>query len=295
MCIVHNETSTGITLPLGEIRHVIDAARHPALLLADTISSLGSIDFRMDEWGVDGVVGGSQKGLMLPTGLGFTGVSAKGMAAHRSSTLPKHYFNWSNMIGRRHKSFVGTVPTGPFYGMREALRIIEEEGLEEVFARHHRLAEAVRASVRRWAGNNGPQLFCTDPQRLSDSVTAVLMPEGHDAEAVRQTALERFNVSLGGGPGQARRPRVPHRAPRRPQRADGARHPGRGRAVAPAAAGAARQRRGGRRDGLAGGAGSGLTARPPLPLRSPGQRVGVSALTARLQLPLRPQGRRGPG
>ncbi len=159
VCIVHNETSTGITLPLAEIRQVIDAARHPALLLADTISSLGSIDFRMDEWGVDGVVGGSQKGLMLATGLGFTGVSAKGMAAHQSSKLPKHYFNWSNMIGRRHKSFVGTVPTAPFYGMREALRIIEEEGLDQVLARHHRLAEAVRACVRRWAGNNGPQLF----------------------------------------------------------------------------------------------------------------------------------------
>ncbi len=202
VCIVHNETSTGVTLPLGEIRRVIDAMRHPALLLADTISSLGSIDFRMDEWGVDGVVGGSQKGLMLTTGLGFTGVSAKGMAAHRSSKLPKHYFNWSNMIGRRHKSFVGTVPTAPFYGMHEALRIIEEEGLEQVIARHHRLAEAVRACVRRWAGNNGPQLFCTDPQRLSDSVTAVLMPEGHDAEAVRRTALDRFNVSLGGGLGK---------------------------------------------------------------------------------------------
>jgi alanine-glyoxylate transaminase/serine-glyoxylate transaminase/serine-pyruvate transaminase len=201
LCIVHNETSTGVTLPLGAIREVLDAARHPALLLADTISSLGSIDFRMDDWGVDGVVGGSQKGLMLTTGLGFTGVSAKGMAAHKSSTLPKHYFNWSNMVGRRHKSFVGTVPTGPFYGMQEALRIVEEEGLEAVLARHHRLAEAVRACVRHWSGNAGPQLYCTDPARLSDSVTAVLVPEGHDAEAVRRTALDRFNVSLGGGLG----------------------------------------------------------------------------------------------
>jgi alanine-glyoxylate transaminase/serine-glyoxylate transaminase/serine-pyruvate transaminase len=201
LCIVHNETSTGVTLPLGAIREVLDAARHPALLLADTISSLGSIDFRMDDWGVDGVVGGSQKGLMLTTGLGFTGVSAKGMAAHKSSTLPKHYFNWSNMVGRRHKSFVGTVPTGPFYGMQESLRIIEEEGLEAVLARHHRLAEAVRACVRHWSGNAGPQLYCTDPARLSDSVTAVLVPEGHDAEAVRRTALDRFNVSLGGGLG----------------------------------------------------------------------------------------------
>ncbi|MBV1796357.1 alanine--glyoxylate aminotransferase family protein [Siccirubricoccus sp. G192] len=199
VCAVHNETSTGMVLPLAEVRAAMDAAGHPALLLADTISSLGSIDFRMDEWGVDAAVGGSQKGLMLPTGMSFTGVSDKAMAAHKDSRLPKHYFNWTNMLARRHKSFVGTVPISLFYGLQESLRLIEEEGLEEVFARHSRLGEAVRRCVQHWSGNNGPQLFCTNPGRFSDSVTAVLMPEGHDADALRRTALGRFNVSLGGG------------------------------------------------------------------------------------------------
>jgi alanine-glyoxylate transaminase/serine-glyoxylate transaminase/serine-pyruvate transaminase len=200
VCAVHNETSTGMVIPLAELRAALDATGHPALLLADTISSLGSIDFRMDEWGVDAAVGGSQKGLMLPTGMSFTGVSEKAMAAHRTAKLPKHYFNWTNMLARQpHQSFVGTVPTSLFYGLQESLRLIEEEGLEEVFARHSRLAGAVRACVRHWSGNNGPQLFCTTPSRLSDSVTGVLMPEGHDADALRRVALGRFNVSLGGG------------------------------------------------------------------------------------------------
>jgi alanine-glyoxylate transaminase/serine-glyoxylate transaminase/serine-pyruvate transaminase len=199
VCAVHNETSTGMVIPIAEVRAAMDAAGHPALLLADTISSLGSIDFRMDEWGVDAAVGGSQKGLMLPTGMSFTGVSDKAMAAHKASRLPKHYFNWTNMLARPHRSFVGTVPISLFYGLRESLRLIEEEGLEEVFARHSRLAGAVRRCVQHWSGNNGPQLFCTNPPRFSDSVTAVLMPEGHDADALRRTALGRFNVSLGGG------------------------------------------------------------------------------------------------
>ncbi len=196
---VHNETSTGMTLPIAEIRAAMDATGHPALLLADTISSLGSIDFRMDEWGVDAAVGGSQKGLMLPTGLSFTGVSAKALEAHKTSKLPKHYFNWTAMMGRPHKSFIGTVPTNFFYGLQESLRLIEEEGLEHVFARHSRLGEAVRRCVRHWSGNNGPQLFCVTPSRLSDSVTAVLMPEGFSADAVRKTCLSKFNVSIGGG------------------------------------------------------------------------------------------------
>jgi len=199
VCIVHNETSTGMTFPIERVRAALDAARHPALLLADTISSLACMEFRMDEWGVDAAVGGSQKGLMLPTGMSFTGVSEKALAAHRESRLPKHYFNWTNMLARRHRSFVGTVPITLFYGLKEALRLIELEGLEEVFARHARLGEAVRRCVRHWSGNDGPRLFCTVPERLSNSVTAVLMPEGHDAEAVRETALRRFNVSLGGG------------------------------------------------------------------------------------------------
>ncbi|MBR0669572.1 pyridoxal-phosphate-dependent aminotransferase family protein [Neoroseomonas soli] len=202
VCAVHNETATGMVLPLTEVRAALDAAGHPALLLADTISSLGSIDFRMDAWGVDVAVGGSQKGLMLPTGMSFTGVSAKAMAAHAGSRLPKSYFNWTNMLARRHKSFIGTVPTSLFYGLKESLRLLEEEGLDQVFTRHARLAEAVRRCVRHWSGNNGPQLFCLSPDRYSDSVTAILMPEGHDAEAVRRIALQTFNVSLGGGLGR---------------------------------------------------------------------------------------------
>ena len=202
VCAVHNETATGMMLPLAELRAALDATGHPALLLSDTISSLGSLDFRMDEWGIDVAVGGSQKGLMLPTGMSFTGVSAKAMAAHAGSRLPKSYFSWTNMLTRRHKSFIGTVPTSLFYGLQESIRLIEEEGLDAVFARHARLAEAVRRCVRHWSGNNGPSLFCENPDRLSNSVTAVLMPEGHDAEAVRRIALNTFNVSLGGGLGR---------------------------------------------------------------------------------------------
>ncbi|CAA9232301.1 MAG: Serine--glyoxylate aminotransferase [uncultured Craurococcus sp.] len=202
VCVVHNETATGMTLPVQEIRAAMDATGHPALLLADTISSLGSLDFRMDEWGVDASVGGSQKGLMLHTGMSFNGVSAKAMEAHKASRLPKHYFNWTNMLARPHKSFVGTVPVSFFYALQESLRLIEqEEGLENVFARHRRLAGAVRAAVQHWSGNNGPQLFCLNPARYSDSVTAIMMPEGFNADDLRGVALKRFNVSLGGGLG----------------------------------------------------------------------------------------------
>ncbi len=199
---MHNETATGLAIPLQEVRRAIDEAKHPALFLVDTISSLVSLEFRMDEWGIDGVVGGSQKGLMCPTGTSFTAVSDKGMAAHKESRLARFYFDWTRMLARPpHNSFVGTIPVNAFYGLREALRLIEEEGLENVIARHHYLAEGVRRSVRVWAGNDGPQLFCSNPARYSDSVTAVLMPEGSDAEAVRRTARHRYNVSLGGGLG----------------------------------------------------------------------------------------------
>ena len=136
---------------------------------------------------------------MLPTGMSFTGVSEKAMAAHKEARLPKFYFNWTKMLGRQQRSFVGTIPIGLFYGLRESLRLIEDEGLEEVFRRHARLGEAVRRCVRHWSGSDGPQLFCTNPGRYSDSVTAVLMPEGFDSEAVRRTALNRFNVSTGAG------------------------------------------------------------------------------------------------
>ena len=198
---VHNETSTGMSMPMDKLRAAIDSAGHPALLLVDTISSLGSLEYRMDAWRIDGTVGGSQKGLMLPTGFSFTAVSDKAMQAHKQAQLSRHYFDWTVMLRRRHRSFVGTVPTSLFYGLRESLRLIEAEGLEALVARHARLAEATRRAVRAWSGNQGPQLFCLDPARVSDSVTAVLMPGGHDANALRRTALDRYNVSLGGGLG----------------------------------------------------------------------------------------------
>ena len=199
---VHSETATGMALPIGDVRQAIDAAGHDALLLVDTISSLGSLEFRMSDWGVDGVVGGSQKGLMLPTGMSFTATSAKAMQAHKSATIARHYFDWTEMMSRGFRSFMGTVPTGYFFGLCESIRLIEEEGLDAVVARHHRLAEATRRAVRAWAGNQGPQLYCLDPARYSDSVTAVLMPEGQDAEKLRKTALDQFNVSIGGGLGR---------------------------------------------------------------------------------------------
>ncbi|RVT96693.1 aminotransferase class V-fold PLP-dependent enzyme [Rhodovarius crocodyli] len=205
VCAVHNETAAGTMLDIGAVRAAMDAAGHPALLLADTISSLASLPFEMDAWGVDVVVGGSQKGLMLPTGFSFTGVSEKALEAHKGSRIPKHYFDWSEMLTRRHRSFIGTVPTTLFYGLAESLRLLEEEGLEQVWARHTRLARAVRAAVKHWSGNGpnsnvgGPELYCQDDARASDSVTAILMPDGHDADAVRATCRNRFNVSLGAG------------------------------------------------------------------------------------------------
>jgi alanine-glyoxylate transaminase/serine-glyoxylate transaminase/serine-pyruvate transaminase len=202
VCVVHNETATGLMLPLPAIRAAIDAAGHPALFLVDTISSLGSLEFRMDEWKIDCVVGGSQKGLMLPTGMSFTGVSDKGLAAHAQARLHRFYFDWTMMANRTQKSFIGTIPVNILYGLRESIRLLDEEGLDNVIARHSRLAEATRRAVRVWAGNNGPTLFCVSPDRYSDSVTAVLMPEGFNGDALRKTIRERFNVSLGGGLGK---------------------------------------------------------------------------------------------
>ena len=202
VCVVHNETATGLFIPIPEVRAAIDAVKHPALLLVDTISSLGSLDFRMDEWKIDGVVGGGQKGLMLPTGMSFTAVSPKALEVHKNAKLARFYFDWTLMLARNPQSFIGTIPVNFFYGLKESIRLLEEEGLPNVIARHHRLGEAVRRAVKVWAGNNGPQLFCTNPGRFSDSVTAVQMPEGHDAEALRRTARQRFNVSLGGGLGK---------------------------------------------------------------------------------------------
>jgi alanine-glyoxylate transaminase/serine-glyoxylate transaminase/serine-pyruvate transaminase len=200
VCVTHNETSTGMMLHPADFRAALDATGHPALLLTDTISSLACMDFRNDEWGVDCAVGGTQKGLMLPTGLSFNTISAKAWEASKQSTMRKSYFSWANMMKLPHKSFMGTPPTSLFYGMKESLRLLlEDEGLDNVFARHTRLASAVRCAVNHWSGNGGPQLFCTNPARYSDSVTTVLMPEGHDANKMRNTALERLNVSLGGG------------------------------------------------------------------------------------------------
>jgi alanine-glyoxylate transaminase/serine-glyoxylate transaminase/serine-pyruvate transaminase len=202
VCVVHNETATGMMLPLPAIRDAIDAANHPALFLVDTISSLGSLEFRMDDWKIDCVVGGSQKGLMLPTGMSFTGVSDKALAAHASAKLHRFYFDWTLMQNRAQKSFIGTIPVNIFFGLRESIRLLDEEGIDNVTARHTRLAEATRRAVKVWAGNNGPQLFCLTPDRYSDSVTAILMPEGYNGDALRKTVRDRFNVSLGGGLGK---------------------------------------------------------------------------------------------
>jgi alanine-glyoxylate transaminase/serine-glyoxylate transaminase/serine-pyruvate transaminase len=199
---VHNETATGLFLPMADVRRALDQAKHPALLLADTISSLGSMEYKMDAWGIDVTIAGSQKGLMLPTGLAMTGVSAKAMEAARKAKLPKYYFNWELMASRKPQRFNGTVPVHFFFGLQESIKLIEEETLEGVFARHARLAEATRACVRAWgADGKGPSLFGQTEERLSNSVTTIMMPEGHTSDAMRKTALERFNLSLGGGLG----------------------------------------------------------------------------------------------
>jgi alanine-glyoxylate transaminase / serine-glyoxylate transaminase / serine-pyruvate transaminase len=211
--VVHNETSTGVVHDVAALRRAIDAAGHPALFLVDVISSLASMDFRMDEWGVDVVVAGSQKGLMLPTGMAFTGVSRRALAATAAAELPRVYWDWRRLVeGASQAVWNGTAPVHFFYGLQEALRMLEEEGLDNVFARHHRLAEATRHAVRFWRRNDGPEIFAADPRGQSDSVTAVLTPEGWDAHKVREICLDKFNVSLGGGLGplQGRVLRIGH-------------------------------------------------------------------------------------
>jgi alanine-glyoxylate transaminase / serine-glyoxylate transaminase / serine-pyruvate transaminase len=198
--VVQNETSTGVVNDIAALRRAIDAARHPALFLVDTISSLASMDFRMDEWGVDVVVAGSQKGLMLPTGMAFTGISTRAIAATAEAKLPRVYWDWRRLLGGSSQSvWNGTAPVHFFYGLQEALRMLEEESLDEVFARHHRLAEATRRAVRAWRQNDGPEIYAIDPRAQSDSITAVQLPEGYDADRARQVCLDKFNVSLGGG------------------------------------------------------------------------------------------------
>ncbi len=196
VCVVHNETSTGATSRIDEVRRAIDAAKHPALLMVDTISSLASIDYRHDEWGVDVTVGGSQKGLMLPPGLGFNAVSDKALAASKAAKLPKSYFGWDEMLAANKDGFFPYTPaTNLLYGLAEAVDMLHEEGLARVFARHDRHAEGVRRAVKAW----GLEVLCKDPKYYSSSLTAVLMPAGHNADALRSVALENFDVSLGTG------------------------------------------------------------------------------------------------
>ncbi len=197
--MVHNETSTGVTSRVAEVRRAMDRAAHPALLLVDTISSLASIDYRHDQWGVDVTVAGSQKGLMLPPGLGFNAVSEKALAAAPAAGLPKSYWEWGPVLAANRSGFFPYTPaTNLLFGLREALRMLCEEGLDNVFARHARLAEATRRAVRAW----GLELLCACPEEYSNSLTAVLMPEGHNADQLRQLILERFNLSLGNGLGK---------------------------------------------------------------------------------------------
>jgi alanine-glyoxylate transaminase/serine-glyoxylate transaminase/serine-pyruvate transaminase len=199
VCVVHNETSTGVTSRIGEVRKAIDAARHPALYMVDTISSLASIDYRHDEWGVDVTVGGSQKGLMLPPGLSFNAISEKALAASKSAGLPRSYWGWEEMIANGKSGYFPYTPaTNLLYGLREALAMLEEEGLDNVFARHQRHAEATRRAVRAW----GLEVLATNPAEYSGSLTAVLMPAGHDADRVRKVILEAFDMSLGTGLGK---------------------------------------------------------------------------------------------
>jgi len=197
VCVVHNETSTGVVSRIAEVRMAIDAAKHPALLMVDTISSLASLDYRHDEWGVDVTVGGSQKGLMLPPGLSFNAVSAKALAASKDAKLPRSFWDWSEMIAPNKDGYFPYTPaTNLLYGLREALAmLLDEEGLENVFARHQRHGEATRRAVRAW----GLEVLAKNPAEYSGSLTAVLMPAGHDADRLRKIILENFDMSLGTG------------------------------------------------------------------------------------------------
>jgi alanine-glyoxylate transaminase / serine-glyoxylate transaminase / serine-pyruvate transaminase len=197
--VVHNETSTGVTSRIPEIRAAIDAAGHSALLLVDVISSLGSIDYRHEEWGVDVTVGGSQKGLMLPAGLGFNAVSPRALAAGETARLPRSYWDWRPIVEANEAGFWPyTSATNLLYGLREALSMLREEGLPTVFARHARHAAATRAAVEGW----GLEVLCADPREHSAVLTGVILPEGHDADEVRKVILERFDMSLGAGLGK---------------------------------------------------------------------------------------------
>jgi alanine-glyoxylate transaminase/serine-glyoxylate transaminase/serine-pyruvate transaminase len=199
--LVQNETATGTRHPVAEVRAVMNRVRHPALYLVDTISSLASYDFRMDEWGVDLVVGGSQKGLMLPPGMSFTAINARAWEAAQKARNPRRYWDWRPLVeDGRQVRFCGTAPIPFFYGLEASLDMIDEEGLENVFARHRRLAQATRACVRAWGQGAGLEIYALDAEAASDSLTAVLTPPGHDADRVR-AAAQRYGVALGRGLG----------------------------------------------------------------------------------------------
>jgi alanine-glyoxylate transaminase/serine-glyoxylate transaminase/serine-pyruvate transaminase len=199
VCVVHNETSTGVVSRIGEIRKQIDAARHPALLLVDTISSLGSIEYRHDAWGVDVTVGCSQKGLMLPPGISFNAISDKALAATRSAQLPRAYWDWEPMLRDNKAGFFPYTPsTNILYGLREALSMMRDEGLETIWTRHERFGRATRAAVKAW----GLDILAQNAAEYSGVLTAVVMPDGRDADAFRQIVLERFDMSLGTGLGK---------------------------------------------------------------------------------------------
>ncbi|HEY0527078.1 MAG TPA: aminotransferase class V-fold PLP-dependent enzyme [Stellaceae bacterium] len=196
VAVVHNETSTGVTSRIPEVRKAIDRAGHPALLLVDTISSLGSIDYRHDEWKVDVTVAGSQKGLMLPPGLSFNAISDKALDASKTAKLPRSYWDWGPILGSNQTGFFPYTPaTNLLYGLNEAIRMLEEEGLDAVFARHARHGEATRRAARAW----GLDLLAVDPREYSNALTALLMPDGYDADRLRQMILEAFDMSLGAG------------------------------------------------------------------------------------------------
>jgi alanine-glyoxylate transaminase/serine-glyoxylate transaminase/serine-pyruvate transaminase len=199
VCVVHNETSGGVTSRVAEVRQAIDSVGHPTLLLVDTVSSLGSIDYRHDEWGVDVTVAGSQKGLMLPPGMSFNAISEKALEASAKAGLPKSYWDWQPILaGNRNGFFPYTPPTNLMYGLRESLKMLHAEGLSRVFARHTRHAAATRAAVRAW----GLEVLCLDEREHSGTVTAVLLPDEHNADKVRDIILDRFDMSLGAGLGK---------------------------------------------------------------------------------------------
>ena len=199
VCVVHNETSSAVTNSIPSVRKAMDRAKHPGLLMVDTISSLASMDYRHDEWGVDVAIAGSQKGLMLPPGLGFNAVSEKALTASKSARLPKSYWEWQPMLAANKSGFFPYTPaTNLLYGLRESLQMLNEEGLENVFERHTRHGEATRRAVRTW----GLETVCADPQRHSSSVTAIFVPPTSNADEFRKVVLKNFNMSLGSGLGK---------------------------------------------------------------------------------------------